>query len=150
MSKKETVRDGTTIGVLNSTQEELDNLKNKWRCASYDSVVQRLLRGVHDVYVELISIDNELPQLHTVTFQLGEDKDSLYFWNGESTKQITLEEANKKMKEPKPNITFTLAEVKEILDCDRRLRGEGLQNLPYTLHQRLAELVKDANDRKVL
>ena len=148
MSKKETVREGTTIGLLNSTQGELDDLKNKWRLGSYDAVIQRLLRGQTDVYIELLAIDNELPQLHTATFQLGEDTNSIYFWDGQITKTTTLEEANKKLKEPKPNITITLEEAKNIIATILdEFSDEVLQSNTW---ERLAEYVKDAESRKVL
>jgi hypothetical protein len=79
---------------------------------SYDNIVSRLISQTIDVYHEFTLIDNELPQLHTCVFQLGEDSESLYYWDGKTIKPTTLEAVNEIMKKPKPNMTITREQAK--------------------------------------
>lgn len=104
----------TTIAIDLKVQKELNKLR-KGR-ETYNDVVQRLIYGVSDVYVEFVLVDNELPQSHTVVFQLGEDTKSLYYWDGQNVQPITVKEAQKLLKQPKPNMTVTKEEA-QILSC---------------------------------
>jgi len=72
-----------------------------------DGALTRLINGQVDVNVEVIMIDNELPQLHTLVFQLGDDKDSLYYWDGKTIEKVSVKEANRLLKQPKPNFLWS-------------------------------------------
>lgn len=99
----------TTIAIDVSVQKKLDKLK-KGR-DTYNDIVRRLVDHIADVYVEFILIDNELPHTHTVVFQLGEDVESLYHWNGKALKTITIGETQKLLRQSKPNIMITRHEA---------------------------------------
>lgn len=96
-------RDLTTIALHRDTKKVLDSLKKGTKDCP-EKVIQRLIHGITDVYVELVLVDNELPQTHTVVFQLGTDKESLYYWNGQSIVPITLAQVQKLLKQPKPDL----------------------------------------------
>lgn len=104
----------TTIAISMKTQEALNKLKQVKE--DYEDVVNRLLQGSVDVYTEFVLIDNELPQLHTAVFQLGEDVDSLFYWDGKPPmRPITLKEANALMKQPKSNMTITKKDTERLI-----------------------------------
>jgi hypothetical protein len=71
-----------------------------------------------EVYVDIILVDNSLPQLHTVVFQLGEDKESVYLFDGSEMAPTTLEHIEELMKQPK-TMPLTRREATIIL-------GDGL------------------------
>ena len=100
----------TTIGVKRDTHKKLMDLKHPHE--DFDNIINRLLNRNVDVYLEFTLIDNELPQTHTAVFQLGEDSKSLYFYNGESVKPINLDEVQKLLKQPQPNMTITKEEAR--------------------------------------
>jgi predicted CopG family antitoxin len=104
----------TTIALCKKNYASLEKFKRSRE--SFDDVVARLINNQVDVTVEVIMVDNELPQLHTIVFQLGEDTDSLYHWNGKTMLPIKVEQANEIMKQPKPNITFTREEIRRLYD----------------------------------
>jgi len=121
MSKKEKQ---TTIAVDREVREALRKLG---KGNPPNQVIRNLLRGITDVYVEFVLIDNELPVSHTAVFQMGEDSKSLYFWNGETLAPITVEEVQARLKQPKPNMTITREDAKIIY---KYLPGRQLPNLP--------------------
>ena len=106
----------TTIAISVENAAELNRQKRGFD--SYDDVLSRLFTNQADVYTEFVLIDNELPQLHTCVFQLGEDNKSLYYWNGQAIAPISLADSNKLLKQPKHNITLTKKELFYILTHD--------------------------------
>ena len=104
----------TTIAITWDAHKRLKNLMKSGD--DYDAIIKQLLNNQVDVYTEFILIDNELPQLHTVVFQLGDNKDSLFYFDGERIQTITLAETQKMMKQPKPNMTITREEVKSFVE----------------------------------
>lgn len=101
----------TTIAVEVKVQKILEGLKRGRE--DYNDVIKRLLgESQGEIYAEFILVDNELAQLHTCVFQLGEDKDALFFFDGQFIKPITLEETNKLMKQPKPILAITREEAR--------------------------------------
>ena len=105
----------TTIAITIGVHDRLRKLMKGQE--DYNDVVSRLLNDSVDVYTELILVDNELPQLHTVVFQLGDNKDSLFYFDGERIQTTTLAETQKMMKQPRPNMTITQEEVQILFDC---------------------------------
>jgi hypothetical protein len=104
----------TTIAISVANQKELNKLR-KGR-ESYDDVLSRLVNNQFDIYVEFLSIDNELPQLHNAAFQCGEDADSVFFFDGiHASRPSSLEEINKLVKQPKPNMVITREEAGRIV-----------------------------------
>ena len=99
----------TTIAVDHETRAKLESMKQGRE--DVGDVVERLAAGQIDVYVEFILVDNELARTHTALFQLGEDVDSLYFFDGGKCNPIKIEDAQKLTKNPNPNITFTKEEA---------------------------------------
>ena len=82
----------TTIAI---SQKNADSLRKMIHGREdYNDVLTRLIADSVDVWVDVIMVDGQLPQLHTVVFQLGEDKHSLYYYNGERMEPLSLEEAN--------------------------------------------------------
>lgn len=102
----------TTIAITVEHHEQLKKLKKGFE--SFDAVLDRLFAHQADVKTEIVLVDNDLPQLHTLVLQLGEDKNSLYYWDGEKFDITTLKETNKMMKQPKPNFTLSQAEAKQL------------------------------------
>lgn len=65
--------DKTTVWLKRSTVEALQEIGRKNE--SYDDVVKRLLgaaQGEVDVFVDVISVDGDNPQRHSLILQLGE------------------------------------------------------------------------------
>ena len=93
----------TTVAIHPETRKKLETFKINLKDTP-DKIINRLMNGVTDVYVEFVLIDNELPQSHTAVFQLGTDKESLYHWTGQETKPITLAGAQKLLKAPKVEV----------------------------------------------
>ena len=118
--KKKKDSDSTTIAVSRKTTAKLNEMRRGFE--DYDDVLTRLLNSQADVYTEFVLIDNELPQLHTCIFQLGEDANSLFVFNGTSIIATTLTEVNKLMKQPKPNFTLMKDEVEQYI-LNRKDRG---------------------------
>ena len=102
----------TTIAISKDSAAKLAGMRRGFE--DYDAVVARLLNNQFDIPVGFISIDNELPQLHTCIIQLGEDPESLYFYTKDGFKQITLQDANVLMKQPKPNLVLSSEDVLSI------------------------------------
>lgn len=123
----------TTIQVYLDVKEKLEQFRRGRD--SYNDVIRKLIQGTQEVYVEFILVDNELPQLHTVVFQLGEDADSLYYYDGKQIKPITLEETQELMKKPKATMTITPEEAHAI--------ANDLVNLPqfHDLYERLEKFL---------
>lgn len=103
----------TTISVTQSNADALRKLIHGRE--DYDNVISRLLQNIADVYVDFIEIDGELPQLHTAVIQLGEDKHSLYYYDGNSIEPTTLIDANMLLGKQRKMIGLTPNEVKKIL-----------------------------------
>jgi hypothetical protein len=123
MIKKKRKKVLTTIALTLDTKEQLRHkLANSQD--SFDSVVNRLLNGITDVYVEFLAIDNELPQTHTVILQLGNDKNSLYFWDGEKITPVTIEDAQKLIKMPSSRVTVDLQDFDSWLKANADLDEE--------------------------
>ncbi len=59
----------TTIAISEEVKKELDDQRDKGE--SYDDIIKRLLSGECDIYVEILSVDGELPISHQVIFRLG-------------------------------------------------------------------------------
>ena len=119
---KKTPKSKTTIQIDSDNQKALSEMftNNK---DTYNNVISRLINNIADVKVDLIAIDNELPQLHTAIFQLGEDKESIYYFDGQTFKPITLKEANSFRRQPTLNMTITKEEAKSLY----ALIGVGLK-----------------------
>jgi hypothetical protein len=100
----------TTIQISRKVHTQLANLKLRWN-TSFNDTITRLLNNQTDVFFSMLLIDNELPQTHTAVFQLGEDKNSLYFFDGKDSAPITIEETQKKLKEAMPLLALTQDEV---------------------------------------
>lgn len=105
--------DMTTIALTKEHAAALNKMKRNWD-ESYDNILDRLFINQVDVWVEFLLIDNELPQLHTAVFQLGDDKTSLYYWDGSEMKPFSLEESNKLMKQPKDILSLSLSRKEAI------------------------------------
>lgn len=102
----------TTIAVSKKNAKRIAEMERGFE--DYDAVITRLLNNQADVNFELIMVDTELPQLHTLVFQLGDDPGSLWFFNGAKCVPITLEESNKLLKQPKPNLTVNRGEAEQL------------------------------------
>jgi len=100
----------TTIAIDKNVQKILSRLKRGFE--TYNDVIRRLIESRVDVYVEFVLIDNELPQTHTAVFQMGEDSQSVYFFNGSDIQPITIEKTQELLKQPKPNMTITREEAR--------------------------------------
>jgi len=103
--KKKTEPQTTTIAISLKNRDKLNAMRKGFE--NYDAIITRLINATVDVYHEFILIDNELPSLHTCVFQLGDDSGSLYRFDGSTIEPITKEQANRLMKQPKPNFTKT-------------------------------------------
>ena len=103
----------TTIAISKKNAKKIVDMEHG--SEDYDAVVTRLLNNQADVNFELIIVDNELPQLHTLVFQLGDDPESQWFFNGATCVPITLAESNKLLKQPKPNMTINAEEAIALL-----------------------------------
>ena len=113
MSKDEK-RVFTTIAVDVETRKTLSKLADKGE--SVNDAIRRLIQSQVDVYVDFVLVDNELPQLHTVAFQLGEDKHSVYYYDGENIQPTTLAQVQKMAKQPKPNMIITRGDADMMLN----------------------------------
>jgi hypothetical protein len=125
----------TTIQVDKAIQRQLAQRKQSGE--NYNHVLQRLLSQETNVWVELILVDNELPQTHTVVLQLGEDPRNLYYFNGVAVKPVTLDAVQQLTKQPKPNITISRAEARALLfhfDTVRKPMSESDATLYARLH----------------
>ena len=127
----------TTIAIDEEVQKAIDAFrKGKY---TYNEVLRRhFLQDITEVYLEFKTIDNDLPDLHTAVFQLGENTDSLYFWDGKELEPITIVETNALVKQPKPNMTITREDAGHII--------YALTNLPgpmKKIRERLMEFVKE-------
>ena len=114
--KKEAVAEPsnmTTIAISRTNQAKLNKMRRGFE--DYNAIITRLVAGEIDTWTEIVAIDNELPHLHTCIFQLGEDAECFYYWDGKNLRQISFEDANKMMKQPKPNITINRKEAQQIL-----------------------------------
>lgn len=152
----------TTIQIDSDFKSDLDKIR-KGR-ESYNALLKRIVSGIGDVYINFHLIDNELPITHTVVFQLGENSQSLYFYDGHEdinpqqfANPITAEEVQKLLKEPRPNMSISVAEARDILECFdehllnyKRQVGKGYPESPFA--KRLKEFVEshliEANIRR--
>lgn len=114
----------TTIAISRENQKALNAKRRGFE--DYNAIVGRLLDGEGETWAELIMIDNEIPQLHTCVFQLGENALCYYHWDGRSIKQISFEETNKLMKQPKPTLTITRDEAELIKEIDEHRVPKGV------------------------
>lgn len=109
-------REKTTIQIDKELQTRLQTMMHLGD--TYNKLIRDiLLNKQQEIYVEIILVDNELPQSHTVILQIGEDKRNLYHYTGEKINPIELDEVQKLLKQPKPNMTITREDAKLILDC---------------------------------
>lgn len=109
----------TTIQVDTETRAYLESKKHG-REGVY-KVVRRMIQGISDVYIEFVLVDNELPRTHTAVFQMGENSQSLYFFDGSlpagrQCNPIDPEKVQELIKQPKPNITLTREEAQKIFN----------------------------------
>jgi hypothetical protein len=125
----------TTIAISRTNQNCLNAMRKGFE--DYDSIVTRLISGGPDIYTELIGIDAELPCLHTCILQLGEDAKKYHYWNGENWREISFEDANKMMKQPKPNITLTRTETQQIISDVEELSLKCAHNVKTELYDKL-------------
>jgi len=111
-------RKNTTLAIYPEIRDILRDLKQP-SDRSVNDVIKRLVgesQGV--VKVDVIAIDNELPQLHTMIAQIGEDKDSVFLFDGQNLKPTTLIEINRLIKQPNLNMTITREEAELIKEID--------------------------------
>ena len=109
---------------------------------SYDAVVNRLINGITDVFVDFILVDNELSQTHTIVFQLGENKESLYFFDGQIVKPTTLAETQKLLKQIKPFLVLSSEEAKTLRDS---IKSSSLFFMPKNIRDKLEAFVDCQN-----
>lgn len=107
----------TTIALSLPTKAELKE-RLQGPGDSYEGLVKRLVNGITDVYVEFLAIDNELPQTHTVIMQLGNDVNSLYYWDGEKNIPITIQSAQQLIKKPSRYVCVDLEDFKAWLEAN--------------------------------
>lgn len=69
--------DKTTIWLSKNVVRRLNEISR--RGESYDQILQRILSGVGDVWVEILHVDGDAPSKHQVLLKLG---DFLYLWTG--------------------------------------------------------------------
>ena len=79
MAKKPKSRypDKTTIWLSKSTVKRLNEVSKKGE--SYDELLERILSGIGDVWVEVLHVDGDSPAKHQVLLKLGE---FTYLWTG--------------------------------------------------------------------
>lgn len=147
MTKQE--QDGkTTIQIDTSLQTELNKLR-KWRTDTYNTIIQRLLTGLSHVYVEFVLVDNELPQTHTVIFQIGEDPRNIFIWKGAKCEQIAIEEVQKLLKQSKPTLSVTRKEAEGILELFTTMTNMLPEDLTE-FRERLTQFLKTSKDGDLL
>ena len=130
--KKEAVAEPsnmTTIAISRTNQAKLNKMRRGFE--DYNAIITRLVAGEIDTWTEIIAIDNELPHLHTCIFQLGEGAECFYYWDGKNLRQLSFEDANKLMKQPKPNMTITRDEAEALKEHP----SVGLHNLKTRLEK---------------
>lgn len=135
----------TTIQVDKETRDFLES-KKRGKEGIY-KVVRRLVQGISDVYVEFVLIDNELPRTHTAVFQMGENSQSLYFFDGSlpagrQCNPIDLEKVQELIKQPKPNFTMNRKEAELAEEALRSKWKEGNQAF-LDFMKRLKEYVEN-------
>ena len=79
LRKPKKFSDHTTIWIRKETLERLSQVSK--RGESYDKLLQRILSGQGEVWVEVLAVDGNSPAKHQVLFKLG---DYHYFWDGKS------------------------------------------------------------------
>jgi len=127
----------TTIAISRTNQNILNSMRRGFE--DYNAIVTRLLAGQTEMWTEIIAVDNELPYLHTCILQLGEHAEKLHYWDGQNFREITFEEANKTMKQPKPNMTITRDEAEGLVEHP----SVGLHNLKTRLEKFLENQPSD-------
>lgn len=132
MSKKELEK--TTIQVTRKLQGQLSEFKHHSR-ESFNDVIQRFVDGATDVYVEMILVDNELSQSHSVVFQLGGDQRNLFIADINGIRQIELNEVQKLVKQAKPILGITREEAERILQL--RIPIDGDQEDYMTIYAKI-------------
>jgi predicted CopG family antitoxin len=119
-----------TIAVSPEVWEILDHMKKPRE--SFNKVIKHLLsESTVDVVIDFKLVDNELPLTHTIVFQLGDDPDSLYLFDGSKPgdpQPITTEKVQELLKHPKPNLTLSLKDVTTIYE-------DALANLPAEIRE---------------
>lgn len=78
MARKRKYPKKTTIWISKSTAERINEISK--RGENYDQVLDRLLSGTGDVWIEVLQVDGDSPAKHKVLFKLGE---CIYMWDGE-------------------------------------------------------------------
>ena len=133
----------TTIAISKENAKKIVEMERGNE--DYDAVITRLLNNQADVNFELIIVDNELPQLHTLVFQLGDDPESQWFFNGAKCVPITLAESNKLLKQPKPNLTLSLKEVYTLFHEELLTKSYEPKDHPeiYALFSRMKEFLEN-------
>lgn len=148
----------TTIAISRTNQNCLNVMRRGYE--DYNSIVSRLISGGPDIYTELIGVDSDLPCLHTCILQLGEAAKKYHYWSGENWREISFEDANKMMKQPKPNFTLTKDELYFLLSHDiipvrqkisHKNPGWANAKMPSNLEKRLMDFVENqpsGNDKR--
>lgn len=130
MPEQSTNPRSTTIAIDVECAKMLNAMKTR-SSETYNEVVRRLI-GIGDdeyeIYMEFILVDNEYPRLHTAVFQLGENKDKLFFFNGYQSNPISTGEVAALMKKPKP--TFLLSRTEAELVYKHLANKTILPSLP--------------------
>lgn len=136
----------TTIQISRKIHTQLANLKLRWN-VGFNDAITRLLNNQTDVFFEMLLIDNELPRTHTAVFQLGEDKDSLYFYDGKDSTPIIIDEVQKKLKEAVPLLALTPDEVVRLQSVwARHVDNTVKENMD--LWSRLAQFLEETRRTK--
>lgn len=71
--------DKTTIWISKSIVRRLNEISKRGE-KSYDKVLERLLNGRGNVWVEILQVDGDSPANHKVLLKLGE---CIHQWDGE-------------------------------------------------------------------
>uniref|UniRef100_A0A6M3K4B7 Uncharacterized protein n=1 Tax=viral metagenome TaxID=1070528 RepID=A0A6M3K4B7_9ZZZZ len=131
-----------TIAFTEETHKRIVDLKMPYD-PNYEAVIKRLIDNVGAVYFEPVLVDNELPQTHTIVFQLGEDKTSLYLFDGEKISPITLDVVQMMVKQPKPNITINCEDASLLLRVFKFFKpSSGLGPKSEELCDRIAKFLE--------
>lgn len=130
-----------TIAVTQKVWDALNHLK-KAQEPFYRIIERLILQSVVDVCLDFKLVDNELPLSHTIVFQLGDDPDSLYLFDGSKPgdpQPVTTDKVQELLKQPKPNMAITKADAILIRGL---IQVDGFHLGLRDLHKRLQDFVE--------